>query len=436
MEWQWAFLLIVGIFVLFLVLGLPVAFSFLLVIIIGAYLFMGGEPGLRQLILSMKSSISTFTLLPVAAFILMGELMFHSGVTTYIMGALDNWVGRLPGRLALLAVAFGTAFAIVSGSSMASVAIMGSTLIPEMEKRGYKKEMSVGPVLGCGGLAVMIPPSVLVIVIGSIGEISIGKLIVAAIIPGFIMAIIYAIYIICRCKLQPTIAPVYDIPFIPLSKKLLDTVKHILPLFLIFFLVVGIVFLGVATPSEAAALGCLGVVIQIWAYRNLNWKTLKKAITSATSLVVMVFAIIVGAKAFSQILAFSGASPGLVDVFLSFPVPPIFIIWFMQLVLLILGCFMGPVEIMMLTLPIFMPIVHTLGFDPVWFGIVVLLNMEMACVTPPFGMSLFIMKGVAPQYEMKDIIISGLPFIAINLIIMVLFFVFPSIITWLPELML
>lgn len=435
MEWEWALLLILGSFVIVMTLGLPVGFAFLLVNIIGAYVFMGGELGLQQLIYSIKSSITTFTLLPVAAFILMGEVMFHSGVASHIMEALDNWLGRFPGRLALLSVFFGTLFAVVSGSSMASTAIMGSTLVPEMEKKGYKKEMSIGPILGCGGLAVMIPPSVLVILIGSIGEISIGKLIIASFIPGLLMAILYGTYIIGRCKLQPAIAPAYDVGYIPLSTKLFATVKHILPLGIIFFLVVGIVFFGVATPSEAAGMGCVGSIILVYAYGNLNWATAKKSMTAATSTVIMVFMIIVGAKAFSQILAFSGASPGLVAVFLSLPVAPIAVVLIMQLVLLILGCFMGPVEIMMLTLPIFMPIIRSLGFDEIWFGIVVLLNMEMAITTPPFGMSLFIMKGAAPQYNMRDIYIAGLPFLGCDTILMLLLLLFPVLVIWLPSMM-
>ncbi len=221
-----------------------------------------------------------------------------------------------------------------------------------------------------------------------------------------------------------------------MSTKLISSAKYIAPLSFILFLVVGLIFLGVSTPSEAAAVGCLGSIALVYAYGNLNWGTLRKSIGSATSLVVMVFMIIVGAKAFSQILAFSGASPGLVKLFLSLPLAPVFVIFIMQFVLLILGCFMGPVEIMMLTLPIFIPIIQNLGFDEIWFGVVVLLNMEMAITTPPFGMSLFIMKGVAPEgTTMRDIYLAGLPFLGCDLIVMILLFVFPNLVLWLPGLM-
>ncbi len=436
MEWQFALILIIGSFIVLMVLGLPIAFCFMLVNLIGVYIFWGGEPGLHQLILSLSESVATFTLLPVAMFILMGELMFQSGITPNIMDALDNWIGRLPGRLSFLAVSFGTLFATLSGSSMASTAVMGSTLVPEMEKRGYKKSMTLGPIMGSGGLAIMIPPSGLAIIMGALGEVSIGKLLIAIIIPGLLMAILYAAYIITRCVLQPSIAPPYEVKKISLSTKIISTIRYILPLGFIIFLVVGLIFLGVATPTEAAAVGCIGSFILVFAYGKLSWKTTKTSIGTALRIVVMVLMIIVGAKAFSQILAFSGASRGLIELFLSFPVPPILVVAAMCVVLLILGMFMGPVENMLITLPIFMPIVDALGFNTVWFGVIVLLNMEMGITTPPYGMTLFVMKGVAPpDTTIEDCYRAALPFLGCDLISLILIMAFPAIAIWLPGLM-
>lgn len=226
------------------------------------------------------------------------------------------------------------------------------------------------------------------------------------------------------------------VPPIPISDRLIATVRYILPLGLIVFLVTGIIFLGVATPSEAAATGALGTFILAAAYKRLNWKMLKKTLGATLEVVVMILLIIVGAKAFSQILAFSGATGGLSELATGLPLAPIFIIIAMQIVILFLGMFMSVVAIMMITLPIFVPVVLTLGFNPVWFAVIFLLNIEMATTTPPFGLSLFVMKSVAPSdTTMGDIFRAALPFLYCDAIAMVLIFVFPAITLWLPSIM-
>ncbi len=417
-------------------LGLEIAICFLLVNVVGVFLLWGGEVGLMQLTYSIADSVATFTLLPLVLFILMGEVMFQSGVVPNMMDALDRWLGRMPGRLSLLAVGGGTLFATLTGASMGSVALLGATLVPEMEKRGYKKPMSLGPILGSGGLAIMIPPSGLAVLLGAIGEISVGKILIAIIIPGLLMAVLYATYIISRSLLQPHLAPPYMVPPIPILDRLIATVRYILPLGFIVFLVTGIIFLGVATPSEAAATGALGTFILAAAYKRLNWQMLKKTLGATLEVTVMILLIIVGAKAFSQILAFSGATGGLSELATGLPLPPIFIIIAMQIVILFLGMFMSVVAIMMITLPIFVPVVLTLGFNPVWFAVIFLLNIEMATTTPPFGLSLFVMKSVAPRdTTMGDIFRAALPFLYCDVIAMVLIFAFPMLTLWLPGIM-
>jgi len=416
--------------------GMPVTVSFMLVNVVGIFLLWGGESGLIQFILSIRASLATFVLLPVPLFILMGEVMLRSGIATNMMDTLDMWLGRLPGRLGLIAVAGGTLFSTLSGSSMASTAMLGATLVPDMEQRGYKKPMSLGPILGSGGLAIMIPPSALAVLLGALGEISIGKILMAIIIPGLIMAILYAAYIIIRCSLQPSIAPVYEVPHNSIMNKLQASVRHILPLGFIVFLVVGLIFLGIATPTEAAATGALGCLILTAAYRRLSWDVLKKSLTGTISITVMVFMIIMAATAFSQILAFIGATRGLVEFAMDLHLAPIILIIAMQVVLLFLGMFMSLLPIMMITLPVFIPIIYALGFDPVWFAVIYLLNMEMAGTTPPFGMSLFVMKGVAPKdTTMGDIYRAGLPFLYCDVIAMALIIAFPSLALWLPDIM-
>jgi tripartite ATP-independent transporter DctM subunit len=437
LEWQLVLLFIFGSLVILMLTGMPVALCFLLINMVGMYVFFGGVAGLEQLITSIYSSLNTFILLPVPLFILMGEVMFHSGIAPLLIETLDKWVGRIPGRLSLLAVAVGTLFSALTGTSLASVAMLGSAFVPEMEKQGYKKPMTLGPILGSGGLAMMIPPSALAVLCGAIAEISIGKILMAIILPGLLMAAVYAIYIIMRCFLRPDLAPVYDVPRIPLGEKLTATAKYVLPQGIVVFLVVGVIFMGIATPSEAAATGAFGTFIIALIYMRLTWDVTMKAVKGTLSVTGMLFLIIAGAMAFSQILGFSGASAGLTELATGLALPPIVIIIIMQVIILFLGGFMDVVSIMMIVLPIFVPLVQALDFSPVWFAVLFLLNIEMAGTSPPFGMSLFVMKGVAPKdTKMIDIYTAALPFLGCDLFVMIMLFVFPSLALWLPSMML
>lgn len=437
MEWQLVLLFIFGSLVILMLTGMPVALCFILINMVGMYVFFGGVAGLEQLITSIYSSLNTFILLPVPLFILMGEVMFHSGIAPLLIETLDKWVGRIPGRLSLLAVAVGTLFSALTGTSLASVAMLGSAFVPEMEKQGYKKPMTLGPILGSGGLAMMIPPSALAVLCGAIAEISIGKILMAIILPGLLMAAVYAIYIIMRCFLRPDLAPVYDVPRIPLGEKLTATAKYVLPQGIVVFLVVGVIFMGIATPSEAAATGAFGTFIIALIYMRLTWDVTMKAVKGTLSVTGMLFLIIAGAMAFSQILGFSGASAGLTELATGLALPPIVIIIIMQVIILFLGGFMDVVSIMMIVLPIFVPLVQALDFSPVWFAVLFLLNIEMAGTSPPFGMSLFVMKGVAPKdTKMIDIYTAALPFLGCDLFVMIMLFVFPSLALWLPSMML
>lgn len=436
MEW-WMILALIFIGLMFLfIIGMPVAFSFLLINIIGVYLLWGGEAGLTQLIRSVYRSVSTFSLLPVPLFILMGEIMFRSGIAPKMMDTLDKWLGRIPGRLSMLAIGGGTLFSTLSGSAMAGCAMLGSVLVPEMEKRGYKKQMSIGPILGSGGLAIMIPPSALGVLLASLSRISVGGMLMAIILPGIIMALLYTIYIVIRCLLQPELAPSYEVERTPLKEKIILTCKYVLPLGGIVFLVIGLMFVGIATPTESAALGALGCFLLVFIYKGFDWKTVSSSISHTLRITVMMFMIMTGAMAFSQILAFSGASSGLVEMAGSVSANPMVVLVFMQIILLFMGIFMEPLTILMVTLPIYMPIIKTLGFDPLWFGTIMLINMEMATTTPPFGLVLFVMKGVAPAgTTMGDIYKAGFPFLVCDAIAMGLIMVFPSLALYLPGLM-
>ncbi|MBW2609775.1 MAG: TRAP transporter large permease subunit [Deltaproteobacteria bacterium] len=435
MEWWIQLVAILGSLILLMISGLPVAFCFMLVNFLWAFFLWGGFSGLEQLIISMFGSVSTFTLLPVPLFILMGEVMFLSKVGPKMLAVLEKWMGRLPGRLSLLAVSGGVLFSTLTGTSLASVAMLGSVLVPEMEQKGYKKPMSLGPILGSGGLAMMIPPSALAILFGSIGEVSIGGILMAIIIPGLLMATLYALYIIIRCFLQPSLAPAYDTPSISLREKITDSLRYLLPVGGIIFLVVGVIFLGIATPTEAAATGAIGTFILAAFFKRFNPELVKKSAFNTVGITVMMFMIITGARAFTQILAFTGATKGLIDFALGLPLSPILILIATQFVVFFLGMFMSPLPIMMITLPIFMPVVEALGYHSLWYGVIYLINIEMASTSPPFGMSLFVMKGVAPEgTTMGEIYRAALPFLYCDVIAMALVLILPPLALWLPGL--
>lgn len=436
MEW-WAYMLLFfGGLAGLLLIGLPVAFAFLLVNLIGAYVLWGGEIGLEQLILSIDSSVSTFVLVPVPMFILMGSVMFHSGIAFKMIEVMDQWLGRIAGRLAILAVTAGTLFATLTGVAMGSVAMLGSTLAPDMERRGYAKSMSLGPILASGSLAIMIPPSALAVILASLGKFSVGKLLVGILLPGLLLAVVYVTYIVVRCSVQPSLAPAYQVPSAPLAPRIRDTVRFVLPPISVVVVVIGTIFLGVATPTEAAAVGALLTFLLALAYGQLRWAVIKKAVASATWLSVMVLIILTGSAAFGQLLSFSGVTPALTRLAVDLPVEPIVVLILMQVVVIFLGMFIEQTSIVMVTVPIFMPIVAAMGWDPVWFGAIMVLNLEMATISPPFGLSLFVMKGIAsPDTTMGDLYRAALPFVGLNLVVMALMISFPQLVLWLPGLM-
>ncbi|MFH1350491.1 MAG: TRAP transporter large permease subunit [Pseudomonadota bacterium] len=436
MEWYYIALILFASLFFLLFLGMPVAFCFIFINIMGGIFVLGGEKGLNQLILSTFESVSTFSLAPVSLFVFMGEILFHSGVALIVIDAADKaFLGPLPGRLSLLTVGTSAGLSAMSGSTVGTTALLGSMLLPEMRRRGYSKLMSLGPILGAGGLAIMIPPSGLAVILGALARISIGKILIGGLIPGLLMAVLYAGYIIIRCRLNPALAPSYDVTPVPWSQKIISISKSILPVGLLFFLVVGLIILGIATPSEAAAAGCFGALMLTVFYRKFRLSVVKKSLRGTLHITVMIFMIIAGAKGYSQILAFTGATRSLAEVASTLPIAPILIIVAMQVVLLFLGMFMDQTAMMMITLPVYMPIIQALRFDPVWFGVLVLINLEIAFTSPPFGALLFVMKGVAPpDTSMADIYRATIPFIMCDLIAMGLIMIFPAIATWLPGL--
>jgi len=435
MEWWELLLVIFAALGVLVAIGMPVAFAFLAVNMGAVLLLQGGGRAFHSLILSMYDAVSSFTLLPIALFVLMGEILWHSNIAFKALEVLDKLLGRLRGRLSILTVVTGTVFSSLSGSTMANTALLGTMLLPEMQRRGYRTPMSIGPILASGGLAMMIPPSSLAVILAAIGKLSIGKLLIGALVPGLIMAGMYLSYIMIRCRLQPELTPPYDVERVPLIEQIVGVVRYLLPLGLIVFLVTGVIVIGVATPTEAAALGCFGSLVLSAAYGQLNYATLKKALTGTVQIAVMMFSILANALAFSQVLAYSGATRGLLEFVGSLDVSPIVLVVGMNVVVIVLGMFMEQVAIMLIMLPLFLPIIKSLGLDPVWFGVMMLINLQMALTTPPFGLLLFVMKGVAPLgTSMKQIYLAGMPFLACDTITLTIVLLFPATVTFLPNL--
>jgi tripartite ATP-independent transporter DctM subunit len=427
MPWYEAFALMIGAVLALMALGLPVAFAFIATNVLGAFVFLGGERGIAQLINNSSSALTNFALVPVPLFLLMGELFFHTGLATRVFDAIDKLMGRVPARLSFVTVAGGTAFAALSGSSMASTALLGSLMVPEMARRGYSRVMSIGPILGVGGLAMLIPPSALAVLLGTLARIDVGQLLIAGVVPGLILAGLYALLILVLVRLKPRLAPAYDVAPVPSLTKMRLVLTDILPMGLVVFLVIGLILLGWATPSEAAAFGAAGVLILAAAFRCLTWPALVRSITGALKVTVMAFMIVLGSATFSQILAFSGASSGMLAWATGFDLAPLAMLLVMFGVLLLLGMFMDQLSMMLITVPIFFPLAETFGFDLIWFGVIVLLALEISFTTPPFGLLLFVMRGVAPPgTTMADIYTSAIPFMACALLLV-------GLLIWQPQ---
>ena len=434
MAWYSAGALLVGLVIGMMALGVPVAVAFMATNIIGTLVFIGGVAGLTQVVDNATGLITSFQLAPVPLFILMGSLFFHTKLAARVFDALDKLLGRVPGRLCFLTVAGGATFSTMTGSSMANTAMLGSLMVPEMQRRGYSVRMSIGPILGTGGLAMIIPPSNLGVLLASVASIDVGRLLISGVVPGFLLAGLYATAILVQVLLDPTAAPSYDVPRSSMREKLYAVLVNILPMSVVVFMVIGFIILGIATPSEAAAFGVFGVLLLAAVFRLLTWEAIFKSFEATVRVGGMVFFIIISSSVFSQLVAYSGASAGLLKWATSFGVSPTVMLLCIFVVLLFLGMFMDPVSMILISVPIFMPIVAALHVDPVWFGLFVLLALEMSQTTPPFGLLLYVMKGVAPfDVTIGQVIRSALPFILIELAVLALLIAIPEVATWLPS---
>lgn len=478
MEWYLALLLLLGTVCTAMFLGLPVAFAFFAANVLGTALFINGDVGLVFMPMEFHNAIH-FSFAPIALFLLMGEILLHTGVAFKAIGAIDRMISRVPGRLSIVSIVGGTIFSSLSGSTIANTAILGSVLLPDMIKRGYKPSIAMGPIMAVGGIAMLIPPSALAVLLASIAEQSVAQLLIAGIIPGILMALLFFAYVIGRCVLDPSLAPSYNPDESGLDEpvgfsiniggkqlwsasyqghyrrpvnRILPFIVYIMPLFTIFVVVVGSIFFKIAAPTEAAALGCIAAlgacnffklftnVIKISGIdgADFTWREIWKALMETAKINVMILFIIAGSLVFSQALSNSGATDGLLQAVSSMKLDQITVVIIMVIVLLFLGAFMDQVSMLLLTLPFFLMGAQSLqimfNIDVIWLMVLMLITMEISLLTPPFGLLLYVMKGIAPfKVTIGEVVMSALPFIAIEVFVLALLIAVPEVAIWLPS---
>ncbi|MFC2008093.1 TRAP transporter large permease subunit [Chloroflexota bacterium] len=433
MEWYVSLSAILAALIIILSSGMPVAFGFLVLNIGCLLLLAGGERALMLISSGMWSSLATFTLVPLPLFLLMGAVLFESGVTSHLFSASDKWIGRIRARLWLVSIATGTVLGALTGAAMASVGILGTILYPDMIKRGYDQRLSIGTLLGSGSLAAIIPPSGLAVLLGGTAGISVTKLLLGGIVPGLLLAMLFAAYLIIISQAKPQLAPLYTGPKVPFVEKV-KSLWVIAPFGFIVFSVLGVLLLGIATPSEASALGVVSCIIVAAGFRSLNFTVLKNALTSTMRVTGMMLMVFMAAISFSQVLSLVGATRGLAEWVTNLGISPLVALIIMQATVFALACFIDQVSIIMVTMPIFMPLVSALNIDPVVFGLLYLINVTLGGITPPFGLVLFVAKGVIPDASVGVIYRAAVPFILLTLLAMGIMIAFPQIFTWLPNL--
>jgi len=437
MPWIEATIILFGGLCVLMAFGLPVAFAFLAINLVGAALFLGGEMGLVQFTRNAVQSVTAFALTPIPFFVLMGEVLFQSGVAMKAIDAFALLIRRVPGRLSVIAIVAGTVFSAISGSTIATTALLGSLMLPTMLARGYHPNMAMGPIMGIGGVDMLIPPSALTVLLGSLAGISISGLLIGGILPGLILSALFVGYIMLRAVINPSLAPSDELEAIPAFwDRWRPFLIYVLPLLSIFGLVVGAMAAGWATPTEAAALGAAGTIVAAICYRGLTLRNLMQSLLGTVAISGIILFIIIGATTFSQVLSFSGVVNGIIGLITGQGLSPMTVLLGMIVILLLLGCFVDQVSMMLITLPFFMPLVSSLGFDPIWFGIIFLICMQLGLLTPPFGLLLYTMKGVAPpQITMNQIYGAALPYVLFGLLVLLLIVLFPPIATWLPRML-
>ncbi len=424
--------------IVFVFLGHPVGFVLAWVGLLFGFFFWG--PQFLPVIVTRFFEFQTnYVLVAIPLFVFMGNILERSGVADGLYEALNQFLGRVRGGLALATIIVATVFAATTGVVSASTTSVGLLALPAMIKRGYDHRLASGTVMAGGCLGMLIPPSIMLVVIGAWARLSVGKLYLAAFLPGFLLSGIYLLYIWIRCKLNPSLAPVpldKGVEFSTQKGKLGLLFKNLIPPLALLFAVLGTIVLGIATPTEAAGTGALVALIIAAANRRLNLSIFLEACYRTVRLCGMIAVIACGALTFASAFLGLGGDRVVEEMLLGLGLGRYGVLAIMMLALLIMGCFMDWFEILVITIPIFFPIAQKLGFDPIWYSILVSVNLQMSFLTPPYGLALFYLRGisnlVAPEVTTDDIIKGAVPFVGLILVGIFILILFPQIALWLP----
>jgi tripartite ATP-independent transporter DctM subunit len=414
--------------------GMPIFVAFLLINLVGVLVILG-QPGFGMVANSIFETTNFADLSAIPLFIMMGELLFRSGSIDILFDSVDKLVGKVKGRQYVLCIALSTIFGALSGAAMGVAAMMARTLLPGMLDRGYDAKMSTGAILAGASLAPIIPPSVLVIIIGTLANVSIAGMLIAGILPGLMLAVMFLIYTLGRVRLNPALAPedaassTVDVSF---SEKIRAIIR-VAPFALIIFCVMGLILLGIATPSESAATGVVGSMVTAAYYRKLNWKMISESLSSAAFIASMILVIMASSKMFSQLLAFTGSTRELTQVVAGLDLSAYLMLFIMMLIPFILCMFIDQIALMLVVIPIYQPLIKSLEFDPIWFWLLMLLNVTVGGMTPPFGYTIFAFKGATDRVSLRQVFSATWPFVLIFLLGMFVIAAFPPIATFLPS---
>jgi len=420
-----------GILFLALAAGVWVGFALFMVGFVGM-VFFSSLPAGYNMASSVWATIEKWEYVALPLFILMGEILYRSGISEKLFKSLVPWLYRLPGGLLLMNIVSCTLFAAVSGSSAATTATVGRITLAEFDKLGYDRKLSMGSLAGAGTLGFLIPPSLIMIVYAILAEVSIGKMFMAGILPGLLLAGIYSSYIIYRGIRNPEIAPRAQTTYT--WKERFVGLKDLAPTFLLILMVLGSIYGGVATPTEAAALGVLGAFVFAIINRQMTLKILFECLVGAVKTNAMIMLIVVGAGFLSRVMGFLGIPAAITLAITQLHLSPYVLMILLGLVYIVLGCLLDGFSIVVMTLPIALPMVTAAGFDPIWFGIYLILMVEVSQITPPVGFNLFVIQGLTGE-PIINIARYALPFFFLMLLTTAILTVFPQIALYLPELM-
>ncbi len=425
---------IVGIGVLFLLLfiGMRIAYATAIVGFTGILILRGWSAASSVSGYIPHAAVTPYSLSVIPLFIIMGYFAFYAGLTRDIYHTAQKWLGHLPGGLAIATV-FGCAgFAACTGSSTASAAVMGRIGIPEMTKHGYDRGLAAGVVAASGTLSALIPPSIILVIYGIITEQSVGTLLIAGFVPGVLSAVLYAVMIWGRVKLRPSLGR--PIEPVPLRKKII-ALKGTWGMIVIIGLILGGIYAGWFTPTEAGGIGAFAAFVMALSLRRLSRADLKEALLETGKTTVMIFSIMAGVLIFIYFLALTGVPDAFARFVISLPLNRYLVLIAILTVYVLLGMFLDGLGMLMLTLPIVFPAVMALGFEPIWFGIIIVKMVEICLVTPPVGLNVYMVRSVAPDIPLERIFVGVLPFVVVDILTVALLIAFPEIITFLPSMM-